>query len=64
MTRPDWDFNMAKGKGHLKVHYQTPLAGLKGAAQRPTNLTKVREVRQGPDESPIAFLEQLMEAFH
>ena len=19
LTRPDWDFNMAKGKGHLKV---------------------------------------------
>jgi hypothetical protein len=28
LTSPDWDFNMAKGKGHLKVHHQTPLAGL------------------------------------
>jgi hypothetical protein len=27
-------------------------------------LTKVREVKQGPDEFPAAFLEWLMEAFH
>ena len=32
LTRPDWDFDMAEGKGHLKVHRQTPLAGLKGGA--------------------------------
>ena len=38
------------------------MAGLKGAAQQPTNLIKVSEVRQGSDESPAAFLEQLMEA--
>jgi hypothetical protein len=55
---------MAKGKGHLKVHHQTLLAGLKGAAWRPTNLTKVHEDKQGPDESPTAFLEWLIEAFH
>ena len=48
---------MAKGKGHLKVYQQAPLAGLKGAAQQPTNLTKVHEVRQGSDELPAAFLE-------
>ena len=29
LTRPDWDFNMAEGKGHLKVYRQAPLAGLK-----------------------------------
>ena len=32
LTRPDRDFNMAKGKRHLKVYHQTPLAGIKGAA--------------------------------
>jgi hypothetical protein len=31
-TRPDWNFNMAKGKAYLKIHHQTPLAGFKGAA--------------------------------
>jgi hypothetical protein len=30
LIRPDWDFNMAKGKGHPKVHHQTPLAALRG----------------------------------
>lgn len=40
------------------------MAGLNGAVRRPSNLTKVREVRQGPEESPAAFLERLMEAFH
>jgi hypothetical protein len=30
LTRPDWDFNMIKGTGHLKVPHQTPLAGLEG----------------------------------
>ena len=54
---------MAEGKGYLKVYHQTPLAGLKGAAGQPTNLTKVHEVKQGPDESPTAFLEWLMETF-
>ena len=50
--------NMAEGKRYLKVYHQTPLAGLKGAAGQPTNLTKVHEDKQGPDESPIAFLKQ------
>ena len=27
-------------------------------------MTKVHEVRQGPDESPTAFLEQFMETLH
>lgn len=39
------------------------MAGLKGATRQPTNLTRVHEVKQKPDESPIAFLEWIMEAF-
>lgn len=34
------------------------------AARWPTNLAKVYDVRQGADESPAAFLEQVLEAFH
>jgi hypothetical protein len=30
ITRADWDFNTAEGKGHLKVYLQALLAGLKG----------------------------------
>ena len=48
LIRFDWDFNMAKGKGHLKVYHQTPLAGLKEVAWQPTNSTKVSEVKQRP----------------
>ena len=36
---------------------------LRGAARRPTNLAKVREVIQGPTEPPSVFLERLMEAY-
>ena len=39
------------------------MAGLTGAARRPTNLAKVREVLQGPVEPPSVFLERLMEAY-
>lgn len=63
LTRPNWDFNTPKGREHLKVHRQALMAGLKGSAHCPTNLTKVREVVQGLNESPSAFLERLMEAF-
>ena len=41
----------------------TLMAGLWAAARRPTNLAKVNQVRQEPNESPAAFLERLMEAF-
>ena len=33
LTRPDWDFNTAESKRHLKVYCQAPLAGLKGTIQ-------------------------------
>ena len=48
LIKLDYDFNMAKEKGHLKVYYQTPLAGLKGVTWQPTNLIKIIEFKQGP----------------
>ena len=39
------------------------MAGLRAAARKLTNLAKVNLVRQKPTESPLAFLERLMEAF-
>lgn len=39
------------------VYHQTLVTGLKGAKRKPTNLAKVREVVQGPTESPSVFLE-------
>ena len=64
LTRPNWNFNTPEGRKHLKVYRYALMAGLRGAAHNPTTLTKVREVVQGPNESPSAFLERLMEAFH
>lgn len=63
LSRPDWDFNTAEGRERLTVYRQTLVAGLRGAARRPTNLAKVREVIQGATEPPSVFLERLIEAF-
>ena len=45
------------------MYRQTLMAGLRATARKPTNLAKVKLVRQEPTESPSAFLERLMEAF-
>nr|XP_044986768.1 uncharacterized protein LOC123453647 [Jaculus jaculus]XP_044986769.1 uncharacterized protein LOC123453647 [Jaculus jaculus]XP_044986771.1 uncharacterized protein LOC123453647 [Jaculus jaculus] len=63
LTRPGWDFNTPDGREHLCVYGQALVAGLRGAARRPTNLAKVREVLQGPNELPSIFLEHLLEAY-
>lgn len=33
LRRPDWDYNEASGKEHLKVYCQALLVGLKGVAK-------------------------------
>ena len=63
LTRPDWDYNAAEGRGRLLIYRQTLMAGLRAAASKPTNLAKVYSVIQGKTESPATFLERLMEAF-
>ena len=45
------------------MYHQTLMAGLRAAARKPTNLSKVNLIRQEPNESLAAFLERLMEAF-
>ena len=61
--RPNWDFKRAEGKERLRVYRPTLMAGLRGAAKKPTNLAKLSPVRQQPNESPAAFLERIMKAF-
>ncbi|XP_063098857.1 uncharacterized protein LOC134474549 [Cavia porcellus] len=63
LKRPNWDPNSPAGRQHLSIYRQTLMAGLRAAARRPTNLAKVREVTQGPTETPSVFLECLMEAY-
>uniref|UniRef100_A0A8C7EYI2 CCHC-type domain-containing protein n=1 Tax=Neovison vison TaxID=452646 RepID=A0A8C7EYI2_NEOVI len=64
LTRPEWNFNTAEGRIHLNLYRQLLIAGLHNAGRRPTNLAQVRQVTQGPEESPSAFLERLKEAYH
>ena len=63
LVRPNWDFERAKGREHLRVYHQTLMASHRVAARKPTNLAKINSVRQEPNESPAAFLERIMEAF-
>ena len=63
MMRLNWDFECAEGRERLQVYRQTLMAGLRAAARKPANLSKVIFIRQEPNESPAAFLERLMEAF-
>ncbi|XP_042759850.1 uncharacterized protein LOC122199149 [Panthera leo] len=59
----NWDPNTPHGRQSLTLFRQTLLGGLRAAARRPTNMSKVTEVIQGAGESPSAFLERLMEAY-
>ena len=63
LVRLNWDFKRAEGKERLRVYHQSLMAGLRGAARKPTNLAKINPVRQQPNESPAAFLERIMKAF-
>ncbi|XP_076784283.1 uncharacterized protein LOC143441096 [Arvicanthis niloticus] len=63
LTRPPWDYHTATGREWLSIYRQALVAGLRGAARKPTNLAKVREVMQGATEPPSVFLERLMEAY-
>nr|XP_045017193.1 uncharacterized protein LOC123464414 [Jaculus jaculus] len=63
LTRPEWDHTSADGRGHLRLYRQLLIAGLRGAGRHPTNLAKVKQVLQKPDESPAAFLERIKEAY-
>nr|AGV92855.1 gag protein [Echidna ERV] len=61
--RPDWDPNTPGGEANLNQYRQILLRGLRAAARKPTNLSKITEVRQGPTESPTAYLERLYQAY-
>lgn len=63
LTRPNWDFTTPAGRTHLRLYRQLLIAGLRGASRRPTNLAQVKQLIQGADESPAAFLERLKEAY-
>ncbi|XP_061875890.1 uncharacterized protein LOC133629252 [Colius striatus] len=63
ITQPQWDYNTTAGRERLSIYRRALVAGLRGAARKPTNLAKVREIMQGSNEPPSVFLERLMEAY-
>lgn len=54
---------MVQGKGRLKVYHQNPLAVLKAADIWSANMSRVYDVREGPEEIAEAYLEWLQDAF-
>lgn len=63
ITQTTWDPNNDGGKEALNLYRQVLLRGLRAAARKPTNLSKVSETNQQPGESPAAFLECLLQAY-
>uniref|UniRef100_A0A4X2M3B4 Core shell protein Gag P30 domain-containing protein n=3 Tax=Vombatus ursinus TaxID=29139 RepID=A0A4X2M3B4_VOMUR len=62
-SRPDWDPNSDRGREALDRYRQLLLGGLRAAARKPTNMSKVSEIKHGKSESPAAYLERLYEAY-
>lgn len=63
LKRPGWDYHTEAGRGNLRSYRQLLVAGLRAAARRPTNLAQLKQVIQGGEETPSAFLERLKEAY-
>ncbi|XP_053246960.1 uncharacterized protein LOC128415120 [Podarcis raffonei] len=60
---PNWDYQTTDGQNTLATYRQHVLIGMRRAARKPTNFVKVREVVQGSEEAPGAYLERLKEAY-
>ena len=60
---PHWDYDTEEGKRNLERYRQAFLQGAKAGAKKPTNIAKISEILQEPNESPAKFYERLCEAF-
>ncbi|XP_060105134.1 uncharacterized protein LOC132578666 [Heteronotia binoei] len=60
---PSWDPNDTNHMRLLRAYRGYLLAGMQEAAKKATNMSKIAEVLQRPDEAPGAFLERLYEAY-
>jgi hypothetical protein len=63
-TRPDWDPNTLAGLQCIHHTRQAILEGVCQGAGGETNLTRVSEVTQKPDELPSQFYDWLCDAYH
>ncbi|KAK1338730.1 hypothetical protein QTO34_019387 [Cnephaeus nilssonii] len=60
---PNWSPDSEDGKTRLERYRLAFLQGVRARAKKPTNMAKISEVFQKPDESPAAFYERLCEAY-
>ncbi|KAK4810523.1 hypothetical protein QYF61_004486 [Mycteria americana] len=58
---PGWDPNTSGGLQRVKEYQKLILYGIQHGVQKPKNLSKLYEVRQGDKETPSAFYERLCE---
>ncbi|KAF1558932.1 hypothetical protein FQV10_0008220, partial [Eudyptes schlegeli] len=58
---PGWDPNRSAGLEKVKIYQMLILYGIQNGVEKPKNLTKLYEVKQGEKESPSAFYERLCE---
>ncbi|XP_034959469.1 uncharacterized protein LOC118079408 [Zootoca vivipara] len=63
LTNPNWNPNNTAQLELLKWCRNAVVAGMKAGTVKAHNLSKIAEVRQGPDETPGAFLERLYDAY-
>ena len=60
---PHWDYDTEEGERNPERYRQAFLQGAKAGAKKPTNIAKISEILQEPNESPAKFYERLCEAF-
>jgi hypothetical protein len=63
-TRPDWDPNTPAGLQSIQHMRQAILEGAHHGARGATNLARVSEVTQKPDELPSQFYNPVCNAYH
>ncbi|KYO24243.1 hypothetical protein Y1Q_0004285 [Alligator mississippiensis] len=61
-TNPCWDLNVQGELRSLELYQELVLAALREAIPKQKNLSKLYEVRQGPEEDPSSFYGRLCEA--
>ncbi|KAK1335248.1 hypothetical protein QTO34_004832 [Cnephaeus nilssonii] len=60
---PDWSPNSEDRKTRLERYQLAFLQGVRAGDKKPTNMAKISEIFQKPDESPAAFYERLPGSF-
>ena len=61
-TKPDWDYNTAKGRWDQSHFVRCILEGLRQARAKPLNNGKLADIEQEEKEAPGKFLDRLREA--